>query len=136
MFVYDFYNWSKNIVYLNACISLSVPSVPKDMKVTHRTSNTLSLSWQMPNLINGILKHFIVFYENSTKQYKVKIDKDLSNHTFRHQIVNLKESTKYTLMVRFVCTIFSFHFNLLSLFHCYNIFFIKEHLCKKLEAEI
>eukprot|EP00794_Sanderia_malayensis_P008032 gene8032-8893_t len=77
-----------------------VPSMPKDMKVTHRTSNSLSLSWQMPSSINGVLTHFIVFYENSTKQYKMKINYDLTNQTFRHQITNLKESTKYTLMVQ------------------------------------
>ncbi len=73
--------------------------MPQDVKITHRTPESLSLSWQRPSSTNGNLKYFMVFYENATQQYKTKIDRDLTNQTFRHQLLYLKQSTKYTLMV-------------------------------------
>lgn len=73
--------------------------MPVNTRITHRTTRTISLSWQRPERINGILTHFVVFYENATRRYQERISHDLSNKTFLHRIGNLNLATKYTIIV-------------------------------------
>ena len=73
--------------------------MPRDVKITHRTTNSISLSWIRPENMHGILKHFVVFYENTTNRYQERIAHDLGNYTFVHRLLNLNLDTKYTVIV-------------------------------------
>lgn len=76
------------------------PSAPRDVKITHRTTRSISLRWIRPEYINGILKSFTIFYENATQRYEEKVEQDLGNNTFVHRLYNLNLDTKYTIMVQ------------------------------------
>ena len=85
------------------CYIFLAPKNPLMVKVTHRTDSTITLQWDRPETINGVLTQYKVFYENVTKQYHVTIKKNLQNTTLRYQLTNLKFATKYTVTVSFFC---------------------------------
>ena len=83
------------------CYIFLEPKNPRMVKVTHRTDSTITLQWDRPETINGVLTQYKVYYENVTKQYHVTIKKNLQNTTLRYQLTNLNVATKYTLTVSF-----------------------------------
>ena len=72
-----------------------MPETPTNFTAVADTSTTILLSWNPPNVNNGILLSYTVVYYNTTDTLVMIYDND----TFADTIIGLNEDTLYTFVI-------------------------------------
>ena len=72
-----------------------MPEAPTNFTAVADTSTTILLSWNPPNVNNGILLSYTVVYYNTTDTLVMVYDND----TFADTITGLNEDTLYSFVI-------------------------------------
>lgn len=72
-----------------------MPEAPTDFAAVTTTSTMIELSWNVPNVTNGIILSYTVIYINATDMLIMVYD----NNTFNANITDLNEDTSYSFMI-------------------------------------
>ena len=75
-------------------IPYTVPEAPTNFMVEPIASTMIELSWNPPNVTNGILLYYTVVYYNTDTLTEV-----YSNETFDATITDLNEDTTYSFII-------------------------------------
>ena len=78
---------------------ISEPTAPRSLKVVRVTHNTVTLSWMLPNMPNGIIRSYQVQYRiiGSSDGFT---SIDTNDATTMYTVTGLTSDTKYTFQVR------------------------------------
>ncbi|XP_042230742.1 uncharacterized protein LOC121872139 isoform X4 [Homarus americanus] len=68
------------------------PSQPKNLKIENKTQTTVTLSWSLPDQLNGILEDWQLTWPPNTEDEGIVLPKSKRAYT----VTNLKPSTNYT----------------------------------------
>ena len=76
-------------------VYVAVPQAPTNFTAVAVASTVVNLSWNVPDVTNGILLYYTIVYHNATDTMTVVHN----NETFHITITELNEDTYYTFVI-------------------------------------
>lgn len=78
----------------------AAPSPPRNLEYSNVTDTSVTLHWQIPEYINGVLMKYKVWYNSNFKE----VDKQHLSPNMTYKLTGLKSYTKYDILVT-ACTL-------------------------------
>ena len=81
-------------------LSASPSDAPSHLEVTEETERSISISWQVPMVPNGIIDHYLISSNDSERPFKVLSQDNCNSSTCSYVMTNLKSYRWHDLTVK------------------------------------